>query len=577
MSQPFRKDGAFRKYGGLNYAASNNITRSHYSNNDNLTISEKVGLLNSKILNESHIDMSGNSMIGVNNIYFYNGNVFDGTIPSGTGPTGPAGQNGPTGLACQIIATGSTGDTGPTGNTGPTGPTGLTGLTGITGPTGFTGETGPTGPTGLTGPTGNTGPTGETGPTGPTGNTGPTGLTGPTGETGPTGPTGNTGPTGLTGPTGNTGPTGYNGFTGETGPTGLTGFIGVTGPNGDIGPTGNRGPKGSGEIGKTGLTGYTGLTGPTGETGLIGDIGPTGFTGPTGPSYGDNVAYKNKSNTFIIGTTQTFKGDNIFEGPTQISNTSLSFPNGHINMNTPDNAKIYFPETFPTGTTNDSLTGLGFFWNNANQSEVDLICYGKNYNNSGLNIYAVGSVQPTEPTLVASFQYEKSFIYKNPFIPTSISVSTDSNNNSSTATTYWVNKNYIPKITLTDCTLGTTDGESTKWSISFPGYIANDTGDNPPYGKSFSYKIYTDTDNYNEYGFITGNGIYSIIIDNINFKLYYSYDLSNINNMGINLTYNNTTTSNAKINFNIYSTTSNNYKFKLNMVIIPTIIPLSLP
>ena len=47
--------------------------------------------------------------------------------------------------------------------------------------------------------------------------------------------------------------------------------------------------------------------------------------------------------------------------------------------------------------------------------------------------------------------------------------------------------------------------------------------------------------------------------------------------MGINLTYNNTTTSNAKINFNIYSTTSNNYKFKLNMVIIPTIIPLSLP
>jgi hypothetical protein len=73
---------SFRKYGGLSYASTNNITRSHYSNNDNLTISEKIGLLNSKVLNESHIDLSGNSIIGVNSIYFYNGNVFDGTNSS---------------------------------------------------------------------------------------------------------------------------------------------------------------------------------------------------------------------------------------------------------------------------------------------------------------------------------------------------------------------------------------------------------------------------------------------------------------------------------------------------------------
>ena len=42
---------SFRRYGGLNYASSNNIVRNHYCNNDNLTISEKIGLLNSKISN----------------------------------------------------------------------------------------------------------------------------------------------------------------------------------------------------------------------------------------------------------------------------------------------------------------------------------------------------------------------------------------------------------------------------------------------------------------------------------------------------------------------------------------------
>ena len=97
---------SFRKYGGLNYAPTNNITRSHYCNNDNLTISEKIGLLNSKILNESHMDLSGNSIIGVNEIYFYNGNVFDGNVPSGgvTGPQGPVGPRGPRGPPGPYVA-----------------------------------------------------------------------------------------------------------------------------------------------------------------------------------------------------------------------------------------------------------------------------------------------------------------------------------------------------------------------------------------------------------------------------------------------------------------------------------------
>jgi hypothetical protein len=61
--------------------------------------------------------MSGNSIIGVGEIYFYNGAVFNGTIPGGPGSTGPIGPTGP--------ANGPTGPIGPTGPAnGPTGPTG---------------------------------------------------------------------------------------------------------------------------------------------------------------------------------------------------------------------------------------------------------------------------------------------------------------------------------------------------------------------------------------------------------------------------------------------------------------------
>ena len=64
---------AFRKYGGLNYSATNNIVSSTISNTDNLSISNQVGLTNSKVVSASHLDMSGNSIIDVNCIYFYDG------------------------------------------------------------------------------------------------------------------------------------------------------------------------------------------------------------------------------------------------------------------------------------------------------------------------------------------------------------------------------------------------------------------------------------------------------------------------------------------------------------------------
>jgi len=74
---------AFRKYGGLNYAASNNIIRNHYGNSDNFTVSNVVGQYNSKIVSESHFDMSANSLLNVESIYFMDGSVLSGGTENG--------------------------------------------------------------------------------------------------------------------------------------------------------------------------------------------------------------------------------------------------------------------------------------------------------------------------------------------------------------------------------------------------------------------------------------------------------------------------------------------------------------
>ena len=80
---------SFRKFGGLNYASTNNIVRSHYSNTDNSTISNTLGLLNSKIVSKSHLDLSGNSIINVGGIYFQNGTeLIDGTYTGNLTVTG---------------------------------------------------------------------------------------------------------------------------------------------------------------------------------------------------------------------------------------------------------------------------------------------------------------------------------------------------------------------------------------------------------------------------------------------------------------------------------------------------------
>jgi len=63
----------FRKYGGLNYSANNNITASFISNASKTNINTVSGQPNSKEIFASHIDLSGNSILHTGTIYFMDG------------------------------------------------------------------------------------------------------------------------------------------------------------------------------------------------------------------------------------------------------------------------------------------------------------------------------------------------------------------------------------------------------------------------------------------------------------------------------------------------------------------------
>ena len=82
----------FRKYGGLNYSANNNITRSFISNSEQMNINNYSGQQNSKEIFASHVDMSGNSILHTGTIYFQ-----DGTSMNTASSLGPKGNPGDTG------------------------------------------------------------------------------------------------------------------------------------------------------------------------------------------------------------------------------------------------------------------------------------------------------------------------------------------------------------------------------------------------------------------------------------------------------------------------------------------------
>ena len=156
---------SFRRYGGLNFSANNNITRSYISNTEQMNINNYSGQQNSKEVFASHVDMSGNSILHTGSIYFQDGTVMSTAMK--TGAQGPIGEQGATGPQ------GATGFQGSTGFQGATGPIGEQGATGATGPQG---ATGPIGPAGAAGAAGATGAAGAAGAAGATGATGPQGT-----------------------------------------------------------------------------------------------------------------------------------------------------------------------------------------------------------------------------------------------------------------------------------------------------------------------------------------------------------------------------------------------------------------
>ena len=182
---------SFRKFGGLNYSARNNIIRNHYSSSDNQNITNVLGQTNSKIVSESNIDLSGNYLLNSAGIYFMDGTVITTATGMGAqGAQGAQGDQGPQG------AQGAQGDQGPQGAQGDQGPQGAQGAQGDQGPQGAQGFQGPQGAQGDQGPQGAQGAQGDQGPQGAQGFQGPQGAQG---DLGPQGPQGDTGPQGYTG------------------------------------------------------------------------------------------------------------------------------------------------------------------------------------------------------------------------------------------------------------------------------------------------------------------------------------------------------------------------------------------
>jgi len=77
---------SFKQFGGLSFAAKNNIVGNLYSTSGNLGISNSMGQENSKIISQSHVDLSGNSLMHIGSLYF-----MDGSVQSSAQQTSPTG------------------------------------------------------------------------------------------------------------------------------------------------------------------------------------------------------------------------------------------------------------------------------------------------------------------------------------------------------------------------------------------------------------------------------------------------------------------------------------------------------
>ena len=103
----------FKQYGGRDRSAKDNIVSHEHTNKNNTNTSDKIGLNNSKIAVQSDVDLSCNSILRIDTLYFIDG-TYQNTGILDDGFTGPTGWTGP---RKEIKGT--------TGNTGIKGPTGF--------------------------------------------------------------------------------------------------------------------------------------------------------------------------------------------------------------------------------------------------------------------------------------------------------------------------------------------------------------------------------------------------------------------------------------------------------------------
>jgi hypothetical protein len=128
---------------------------------------QETGIENGKEIFESHLDLSGNSLLHTGCIYFLDGSSM--TTASQVGNVGNQGTQGFQG-STGVQGPGLQGSTGSRGNQGPQGNQGSQGMKGGTGNQGAQGYDGNTGNKGGTGNRGNTGMQGATGAASVTGN-----------------------------------------------------------------------------------------------------------------------------------------------------------------------------------------------------------------------------------------------------------------------------------------------------------------------------------------------------------------------------------------------------------------------
>jgi radical SAM superfamily enzyme YgiQ (UPF0313 family) len=69
----------FLKFGGIDKSVTNNYTRNNYCNSDILTVPNILGNLRSKITSISNLDISNNSIVNIDGIYFYGGGYITTT------------------------------------------------------------------------------------------------------------------------------------------------------------------------------------------------------------------------------------------------------------------------------------------------------------------------------------------------------------------------------------------------------------------------------------------------------------------------------------------------------------------